>query len=772
MKRGVIIICIFFVSIIAFPQVYVPGTHNDWDLDSENQATLKSNLGTTDYYGINIQPAFDDVFKIVLNDWGTTWGGGYWINDYNRTWNIGYAGDDAIWKGTFDNYVHICIEKPSDYVSQNIPTCIMTLSADPITISSTSQVGSDYQQGAIYYAPTGDQTVNITLSAAKSSEEKIYVRYTTDSWSSDNFVLAEEGGIETSYSATIPSQAAGTTVDYYVLTTTLAYSVEGDLDTYPDLCTINYDNNSGSNYSYTVSGPRSDANGNWSSTGSWLFGAVPLSSEDVTIVNDITIDTDAECASLTVNSGSAVDINAGQSLTVSGAFTNNGSFTINSDATGTGSLIINGASSGSGTFTMQRYIANNNSWHLLSAPVSDELILTSDFVVTNVIMPTNYDFYSFDESASDKPWINIRTESNLVNPLFDGLNFGTGKGYLVAYDPSYGNTAFEFSGSINTGDIETATLTYSNQSGANLIGNPYSSSIDWSLADKSMFSDNYAYVYNENKSGGAGYEEVTNDIGPNQGFFVLLNSGNTGQTFTFTNSIQSHGGSFLKSDIFEDVIKVRLSGEMYFDETSIVLNQESNNERDRNDAAKFFSMNSSVPQVYTKINNNFNAAINSFSELSDGLSIPLSIYVPKDGTYDISLTELTGSLNNQNVYLYDKETNSEYLLNDIDEYSFAASTDDDPNRFQIHFSPVGINETADVNTLQVYSTTGNINIINNLNLTGEVKVVNIMGQTISTAALNGNTQQSITMDAPTGVYIVNINTVDGSSVSHKVIINQ
>jgi arylsulfatase A-like enzyme len=64
-------------------------------------------------------------------------------------------------------------------------------------------------------APSG-HTINVTLSAPKSSEERVYVR-----WSSDTFVtshMIEAAGVGTQYSATIPTQAVP--VQYTAVTST------------------------------------------------------------------------------------------------------------------------------------------------------------------------------------------------------------------------------------------------------------------------------------------------------------------------------------------------------------------------------------------------------------------------------------------------------------------------------------------------------------------------------------------------------------------------
>jgi len=150
-------------------------------------------------------------------------------------------------------------------------------------------------------------------------------------------------------------------------------------------------------------------------------------------------------------------------------------------------------------------------------------IVGSDFVPSGPLLPTTFDFYSLLETEADYPWINIRASDASVNGDFE-TTFTKAKGYLVAYSATYGTNAFDFSGTLNTGDIATPMLTYSGsaQKGANLIGNPYPSAFDWSSADKTQFDDNFAYIYNESKIGGAGYKGLNDIIAPNQGFFVIL----------------------------------------------------------------------------------------------------------------------------------------------------------------------------------------------------------------------------------------------------------
>jgi len=241
-KQGITTLFLF-ASLMSQTIVYVPGSHNDWDLDADNQAYEKTGLGgTTTHYGKTIQASVDGEFKIVLNDWNTTWGAGYWITDYDQRWIIEPGGDNALWKGSPNTTIHVTIPDPNNYSSTDLPLGIMTLSDTPTQISATSQAPL---AGSVI--DTNDVVVSITLNQSLVTEEKIYLLYTADAWSTDNFILATGSG--TSYQATIPAQPGD--IIYYILTTTLTYGSGNDLDNYTDLMTLYYDTNNGDNYTYT-----------------------------------------------------------------------------------------------------------------------------------------------------------------------------------------------------------------------------------------------------------------------------------------------------------------------------------------------------------------------------------------------------------------------------------------------------------------------------------------------------------------------------------------
>jgi len=124
-----------------------------------------------------------------------------------------YTNTDAIWMET-----------------SALPCSILTVTQSPLPGSVTS---------------ADSVTVTITLNTSKSTEENIYVRYTTDNWFSSS--LREVSCVGTTGTAKIPPQIGGTPVSYYVFSTTLS-NPTSDFD----MVTINHNNNNGLNYYYSV----------------------------------------------------------------------------------------------------------------------------------------------------------------------------------------------------------------------------------------------------------------------------------------------------------------------------------------------------------------------------------------------------------------------------------------------------------------------------------------------------------------------------------------
>ena len=264
----------------------------------------------------------------------------------------------------------------------------------------------------------------------------------------------------------------------------------------------------------------------------FLFHFLSISQEEVRIEPNTKI---------TIESGTTMDITTGNLV-------------LESDATGDVSLIVLGSVeiNNSGKTNAQHYMSGSaQAWHMLGAPISGMVINESVFEPG-----TNDDFYAWYE-PSPGTWVNYKTSQG-QSPTFassdvnNGDNLLPAKGYLVAYNEA--DPTKTFSGTINTGN-KTFTLKNSAKKewtyvkGWNLMSNPYSSAIDWHVASRGAFEDNFAYAYDNAANGGTGdYVEIDGTssgegsrIAANQGFFVICDPSTTNNTiFTFTNTMQTH----------------------------------------------------------------------------------------------------------------------------------------------------------------------------------------------------------------------------------------
>jgi len=117
-------------------------------------------------------------------------------------------------------------------------------------LGGTSATVSSVSQNPISPTVNDAATVTATMSGSLPTGQGVYLRYSTDNWSTSNVVSMTGSG--TTYSASIGAQILNTVVKYYVFTSGGGLTIaSADADLY----TINWNAgsaNGGSNYSYTV----------------------------------------------------------------------------------------------------------------------------------------------------------------------------------------------------------------------------------------------------------------------------------------------------------------------------------------------------------------------------------------------------------------------------------------------------------------------------------------------------------------------------------------
>lgn len=270
MKRILSLLAILLlVSFSINAQIYdpeginMPGSWNGWANPPTNpvfasftqaggNVQLIDNLGNTHYQTIFSTPtdvaAGSYTFKFTSGDVGDIWRNQWGSNasvDINTIEDFIFGNADPTPHPTdnsitlADNKYYVMNYENSGYVDTR--AIFMELDAAPVSITNVEQ------DVAI---PDPNQAVTVTVTTDNTPSENVYVRYSNDGWSSSSIVACSFSG--TSGTATIPGQDEGSAVEYYVFTTSIS-NPTSDFD----LITITHDNNSGSNYSFTVPAPLS-----------------------------------------------------------------------------------------------------------------------------------------------------------------------------------------------------------------------------------------------------------------------------------------------------------------------------------------------------------------------------------------------------------------------------------------------------------------------------------------------------------------------------------
>ncbi len=509
--------------------------------------------------------------------------------------------------------------------------------------------------------------------------------------------------------------------------------------------TLKTANTLGLDGSITVSGNKTfDATANYTFNGSsaQVCGALLPAS-----VNNLTIDNAAGVGlsnsaltvngTLLINSGKILEIGVGKQLTVAGtgALTNN--------AGNTGLIIKSGGSliqsSATVAATMERDITAANwsvaddGWHLLSSPMAAQAI--SGLFTPDGLSNNGYDFYAWDEA--NYQWLNQKIGAHNIS------NFTPGFGYLAAYQA--GGTK-SFVGNLNNTDVTNPlSFAYTDPSskGYNLLGNPYSSAIDWSAASwvKTNIEGGTAKVYDAVAKNFVDVSLVaspnTNIIPANQGFFVKALSA---ASFTIPANSRVHSGqAFYKSTSHLLILKAEKTGTGFGDLMGINFDAAATLGYDAQYDASEIEAFADAPSLYSVLQNGSKLSINTIPEqLPANTVVHLNFKARSDGQYNINAISIPSNTNCSTLMLEDLKTNTFQNLNQYPIYSYTATTTDNLNRFILHFSTSAMGIQAnDMGGTQVYSRDGQL-IVNSTDNILAVEIFNEIGQQLGVYKVNGN----------------------------------
>ncbi|HQI70483.1 MAG TPA: T9SS type A sorting domain-containing protein [Bacteroidales bacterium] len=245
-KTFLLLTTLIIMSMVSYSQ---PGNLHYGIMGMWGDAAL-IDRGVTSYVSIQspIAATCSFLFNPSVGNYNPKWCGS--TTDYTRAVNTVLEGKAYYYtSGGWDadmtcpvvanNYYTIIVGKNP---TANNDMSILETSYNPVAINAVTQ------DPVSNIAPSQSVTVTVTLSAAKNAAEKVFVRYSIDNWATSAYAEITSFNASFQGTATIPGQAANTTVSYYALTTNQATTIDSTIDYY----TLRLNNNTNSNYSYTV----------------------------------------------------------------------------------------------------------------------------------------------------------------------------------------------------------------------------------------------------------------------------------------------------------------------------------------------------------------------------------------------------------------------------------------------------------------------------------------------------------------------------------------
>ncbi len=471
----------------------------------------------------------------------------------------------------------------------------------------------------------------------------------------------------------------------------------------------------------------------WFDGTNWDDGNVPGVAVDVDIPAGLTnypviTATGAVTLALDVASGAKVTIAPQADLTTLGVFTNDGDFEIQTEGSNgySGSYINIVGIAGSGNFSYTRNMlctgtvagsADPLGWHYLASPIDG---FTSDDM---------YDYFVNAWDQANGSWMayeGIDCTNPYPTTSLDALDaWSVNLNTAYECEAEYPGTGMdiEFAGAFTDMHHEGYSTAYGYGATGfqmwNMFSNPYPSGLDM---NEIVWHPNMVQgaAYYDGCSGN--YEYWTPALGaysmsPGLGFFTEA----TGPgIFILTGSERDHGPDwFWKSEV-TDLVTLEVTGNDKSDITHIRFMEDASPAFEKTgDFHKLFS--NQIPQIYTTAGEDMLAV----NVLPSTELVHMGFTTDVSGSYTIAAIETSDFAY---IILEDNLTGDKTSLLD-GPYTFDHIAGADPNRFIVHFTPLGtIENNAD--NIAIYSNEKNIYVNIPGQISGEIVVVNLMGQEV------------------------------------------
>ncbi len=509
----------------------------------------------------------------------------------------------------------------------------------------------------------------------------------------------------------------------------------------------------------------------------------------------------------TKNTVSNLELTSGEVTVDSGSFIKFTNSTIGADYNLTilsgGSAIFSNVPTTDGTteaaIQQERGITKND-WHYISAPVNDTRSFSTIF--SSILDATGDYLYRFDEDVDTGSWRVIYPDNN----GFYSNSFTAARGYAIYINDaaSASDSIITFKGKVRSSDVTiNLTKTDGPNNGFNLIGNPYTSSIQANktggfLSENSTVLDNtYGAIYLWNQSTGD-YDQISSAstrsyLAPTQGFMVRTAA--DGNTATFKTSMQKNKwDTIYKSNAdtnwIQTSFKISNAGGL-INKTQISFNSEMTDGLDPFYDAGKLKANNKI-SLYTLLVDDSNPDI-SFGIQALPLytkypvSVKLGFDIRNSGEYTLSLNSFNCNYDNSlfgktEIKLEDKYLNKIVNLKNTC-YTFFSEAGVFTDRFVLHFErdvsgeqELEINNSA--NRFLVYTRKDNSIVIKNTSKDEEanlrIKLFDIQGKSISSYNIGnlspGESYILNNLNLNGGIFILKVSN-NGFVNSYKVLLN-
>jgi len=497
-----------------------------------------------------------------------------------------------------------------------------------------------------------------------------------------------------------------------------------------------------------------NGNGNWNDASLWNNG-VPGANTLATIESgEAKADASASCSGLTILSGAALTVENSGNLSVQ----NNLVLASSANSLPTGSFINAGITTIGNQTYIQRWLSGGQN-HFIASAVSN--------VTLNMLYnPSNPGyFYKYDEPT--KSWINLYQLTTPIEP---------GKGYALNFE---NNELVELHGSFYNNSSYSPVISYTADKGGNdgwnLVGNPYTSALDWENAawvKTNLEGGIYFYDGTNYQTYNGGYgvpATATQYIPAMQGFFVKATA--TGSALTIPKASQVHNGQQYYKENREvvDALRLKMTRNGYSDETLIRFSEDATAGFDADmDAYKLFGFNPDVPQLFTisSTYQTINALKVQNTSTWNEVCVALGYKAGSSGEYIIEASDIASFTSGQvnTIELFDNETGEYMNLIENPVYTFTSDEGMNTARFKIYFNReiTGIGEN-NMQNVEIYSMEKTIFI---KNASGTAVVYSLVGQEIKRTVLNEQVINSIHM-AKGGMYVVKVIKDNNSTAVEK-----